>query len=199
MAMERQATVHRKTKETDIALTLRLDCAEPSIIVSGVPFFDHMLNSMARHGRFQVNLSCRGDHAIDDHHSVEDIGICLGRALAQALGERAGIHRFGDATVPMDDALTQVAVDISGRAFFSYRGGALSGQINRYSEELTLEFLRAFADNAGVNLHVVRLYGENRHHIHESVFKALGVALRRAVLADPSLGGAVASTKGTLE
>ena len=196
--VERKAVITRKTGETDITLKLTLQGIEKSRIVSGVPFFDHMLDAMSRHGRFFLDLECRGDHAVDDHHSVEDIGICLGKAFKRALGEKAGITRFGEASVPMDDALTQCVVDLSGRSFFQYSGAELSGYINRYHEELTLEFLRAFADNGEMNLHIRQLYGENRHHIHESIFKALGIALFRAWRIDETLGGAVPSTKGTI-
>ncbi len=197
--MERKATVTRKTLETDISLTLVLESADPSRISSGVPFFDHMLSSFARHGRMYIDLECRGDCQVDDHHSVEDIGICLGKALKRALGDKAGINRFGEATVPMDDALTQAVVDLSGRAFYSYGGGGLAGYIGRYAEELTAEFLRALAVNAEMNLHIDQRRGENRHHIHESIFKALGVALARAFRFDPALGNAIPTTKGTIE
>ncbi|OQA94137.1 MAG: Imidazoleglycerol-phosphate dehydratase [Spirochaetes bacterium ADurb.Bin218] len=177
---------------------MKLDSIEPSRISSGVPFFDHMLNSMARHGRMSFELKCSGDTHIDDHHSVEDIGICLGMAFREALGDKSGIRRFGSAIIPMDEALTLVAVDISGRAFFKYTGQSLKGAINTYSEELTLEFLRAFADNAMINLHVEQKYGDNRHHVHESIFKALGVALFNAYFKDESLRGVVPSTKGII-
>lgn len=196
--MERTASVKRKTKETDIQIELRLDGPRKSIIQSGVPFFDHMLESLATHGRFSLELTCHGDREIDDHHSVEDIGIALGTAFREALGEKAGIRRFGDATVPMDDALTMVAIDLSGRPFYKYTGPVLNGSIGSYSEELTDEFLRAFAINAGINLHVSVSYGQNRHHVHETIFKSLGIALRKAIEIDESLGGVVPSTKGSL-
>jgi len=196
--MTRKSEFKRKTKETDISVELELLSLKEARINSGVPFFDHMLASFARHGRLFIDLQCQGDNDIDDHHTVEDIGICLGTAFQKALGDKAGITRFGDAVVPMDDALTMVAVDLSGRPYFSHRGIELKGSINRFSEELTLEFLRSFAGNAGINLHVNVLYGENRHHIHESIFKAMGVALYKAVSFDPFLAGSVLSTKGII-
>ncbi len=196
--MERKGSVARKTKETDITVDLLLDSIQQSSIDSGVPFFDHMLDSMSRHGRFRLDLTCRGDNEIDDHHSVEDIGICAGQAFKQALGDKAGIVRFGDATIPMDDALTMVAIDISGRPYYKYTGPLLNGSIATYSEELTDEFLRAFAVHAGVNLHVMVYYGQNKHHVHETIFKALGIALHKASRRDDSLKGEVPSTKGTL-
>lgn len=157
-----------------------------------------MLNSMSRHGRFFVELKCSGDVHIDDHHTVEDIGICLGKAFKEALGNKSGIKRFGNVVVPMDDALTLVAVDISGRPFFKYTGADLKGYIKEYSEELTLEFMRSFTDNAEINLHIELKYGDNRHHIHESIFKAVGLALYKSCVIDDSLNGAVPSTKGSI-
>jgi imidazoleglycerol-phosphate dehydratase len=196
--MERKGSVTRKTKETDITAELLLDSIQKSEIDTGVPFFDHMLESMSRHGRFRLKLSCKGDREIDDHHSVEDIGICLGLAFKQALGDKSGIVRFGDTTIPMDDALTMVAVDISGRPFYKYTGPLLTGTIATYSEELTDEFLRSFAINAGVNLHVMVYYGQNKHHVHETIFKALGISMYKAASTDVSLKGEVPSTKGML-
>lgn len=196
--MERKGSIARKTKETDITVELLLDSTRKSEISSGVPFFDHMIESMSKHGRFSLKLTCIGDREIDDHHSVEDIGICLGQAFKQALGEKAGIIRFGDATIPMDDALTMVAVDLSGRPFYKYSGPLLNGFIASYSEELTDEFIRSFAINAGVNLHVMVYYGQNKHHVHETIFKALGIALYKAACTDASLNGEVPSTKGML-
>lgn len=197
--MSRTGIIERKTSETDIRIELILDSTEPSIIDSGVAFFDHMLYSMSKHGRFHINLTCRGDVHVDDHHSVEDIGICLGRALREALGDKAGIRRFGNAVIPMDESLSMVTIDISGRAYFKYSGTELKGTIKSYSEELTSEFLRSFADNAEINLHVEQKYGDNRHHIHESIFKALGVALYNACSIDPVIRGMVPSTKGAIE
>ena len=196
--MKRKGSVTRKTKETDISVDIELESTEVSQINSGVPFFDHMLASMSKHGRFSLSLTCKGDREIDDHHSVEDIGIALGQALKNSLGDKAGITRFGDATIPMDDALTLVAIDLSGRPFYKYTGPELNGSVGNFSEELTDEFLRAFAMNAGVNLHVSVFYGQNKHHVHETIFKALGIALAKAVAHDAALGGQVPSTKGTI-
>ncbi|MBN2159966.1 MAG: imidazoleglycerol-phosphate dehydratase HisB [Spirochaetes bacterium] len=196
--MARKGSVTRKTKETDISVDMVLDSVDKSDINSGVPFFDHMLDSMSKHGRFRLSLSCVGDRQVDDHHSVEDIGIAMGLALKEALGEKAGIRRFGDVTIPMDDALTMVAVDLSGRPFYSYTGPALDGSVGSFSEELTEEFLRAFATNAGINLHVTVFHGQNRHHVHETIFKALGVALYKAASKDDTLQGEVLSTKGSI-
>lgn len=196
--MDRISVIVRKTLETDIKVEINLDKSVPSKIQTGVPFFDHMLNSMARHGRFYLEIKCAGDIHVDDHHTVEDIGICLGKAFNDALGNKSGIKRFGHAIIPMDDALTLAAADLSGRPFFKYTGTDLKGYIKEYSEELTLEFLRSFADNAAINLHIEQKYGDNRHHIHESIFKALGVALYSSCMIDETLKGSIPSTKGTI-
>ncbi len=196
--MSRYALVERKTLETSIRLEIDLDSRQKSVISSGVDFFDHMLNSMSKHGRFYMNLSCKGDTHVDDHHTVEDTGICLGMAFREALGAKAGIRRFGYSMIPMDDALAVSVIDLSGRAYFRYTGSTLSGQIKNYSEELTIEFLRSFSDNAAMNLHVELKSGDNRHHIHEAIFKSVGVALRSAVSIDPEQDGAVPSTKGVI-
>ncbi|MFC1669985.1 imidazoleglycerol-phosphate dehydratase HisB [Spirochaetota bacterium] len=196
--MKRKSKNERTTNETDIKIELELASLEKSVIDSGVPFFDHMLNSMSKHGRFYLNLECNGDVQVDDHHTVEDIGIAFGKAFKKALGNKEGIKRFGDATIPMDDALAMVAVDLSGRAHYKYSGPELKGYIKKYSEELTTEFLRAFAIKGEINLHVVLMHGDNSHHIHESIFKALGVALYKAVSIDPFLNGEVLSTKGMI-
>jgi imidazoleglycerol-phosphate dehydratase len=196
--MNRIGSIKRKTRETDISADLLLESVEKSAINSGVPFFDHMLESMSKHGRFRLTLTCAGDREVDDHHSVEDIGIAMGLALKQALGDKAGITRFGDATIPMDDALTMVAIDLSGRPFYKYAGPVMNGTIAAYSEDLTDEYLRAFAMNAGINLHVTVFYGQNKHHVHETIFKALGIALYKAALKDDMLKGEVPSTKGTI-
>ena len=196
--MIREAEIRRKTSETDIALKLILCSIEKSRISSGIPFFDHMLSSMARHGRLFIDLQCKGDYEIDGHHTIEDIGICFGKALKRALGDKSGIMRFVDAIIPMDDALTLAAVDLSGRSYFKYKGTDLKGYINGYGEELTREFLCSFASNAEINIHLNVLYGGNRHHIHESIFKAFGVALYKAYSPDHLLGGQIPSTKGTI-
>lgn len=196
--MERKAEIKRKTKETDISLKLRLDSIDKSSIISGGQFFDHMLNSMARHGRFYIDLQCTGDYDVDDHHSIEDVGICLGKAFKKALADMAGCVRFGDAIIPMDEALTMAAVDLSGRPHFKYTGPELIGNIGNFSEEMTIEFLKSFAHNADINLHVTVFHGENRHHIHESIYKALGIALHKASTVDPELKSEVPSTKGVV-
>jgi len=196
MNVIRKSEYSRKTNETDISVSLELASPADAVINSGVPFLDHMLLSFAKHGRMAVNLTCNGDTNIDDHHSVEDTGICLGLAFASALGDKKGIYRFGEASVPMDDALVLSALDLSGRGYFEYKGPELNGYIGRYSEELTIEFFRAFAVNGGVNLHVHVLSGSNRHHIHEAVFKSAAVALYRATLIDPLIGDSILSTKG---
>jgi imidazoleglycerol-phosphate dehydratase len=196
--MSRYALIERKTLETSIRLEIDLDSRQKSVISSGVDFFDHMLNSMSKHGRFYMNLSCKGDTHVDDHHTVEDIGICLGMAFREALGTKAGIRRFGYSMIPMDDALAVSVIDLSGRAYFRYTGSALSGHIKNYSEDLTIEFLRSFSDNAAMNLHVELKSGDNRHHIHEAIFKSVGVALRSAVSMDPDQDGEIPSTKGVI-
>jgi len=196
--MDRISVIERKTLETDIRIEINLDKPVSSKIKSGVPFFDHMLNSMLKHGRFFADIKCSGDTDVDDHHTVEDIGICLGRAFKEALGNKTGIRRFGHVVIPMDDALTLAAVDLSGRPFFKYTGVDLKGYIKDYSEELTLEFLRSFSDNAEINLHIEQKYGDNRHHIHESIFKAVGLALYNGCSIDDSLKGSIQSTKGTI-
>ncbi|MCX7678485.1 MAG: imidazoleglycerol-phosphate dehydratase HisB [Spirochaetes bacterium] len=196
--MERKAIITRRTSETDIKLSFAIDTSQPSRIFTGIPFFDHMLSSMARHGHFALDLQCTGDTEVDDHHTVEDVGICLGKAIHKALGEKVGILRFGDALIPMDDALAHSAVDLSGRAYFCYRGPELTGRIGNYSEELTLEFLRALSTNAEFNLHIIVHHGQNRHHIHESIFKSVAIALRKAWAFDESREGEIPSTKGTI-
>jgi imidazoleglycerol-phosphate dehydratase len=196
--MTRKSEIKRKTSETDISLKLVLESTEKCEIKSGVPFFDHMLGAMSKHGRFMLELQCKGDFEVDAHHSVEDIGICLGKAFKKAFGDLSGVSRFGDASVPMDDSLARVVVDLSGRSFFKYTGPELKGYIGDYDAELTIEFLRAFASNAGINLHVSVPYGENSHHIHEAVFKALGIALYKAAAIDEFLKDNIQSTKGSL-
>lgn len=196
--MVRKSEIKRKTSETDIKLSIQISSVEKSKIDTGVPFFDHMLSAMAKHGRMCLNITCKGDTEVDDHHSVEDIGICLGKALKEALGDKAGIARFGFSSIPMDDSLSQVSIDLSGRAFYNYEGVELTGYIGKYNEELTNEFLYALATNAEMNLHVNLITGKNRHHIHESIFKSLGVALYHACSFDKLLGDQVLSTKGTI-
>ena len=193
----RQGQVRRKTTETDVQVDLKLDGSGESTVDTGIGFFDHMLTLFARHGLFDLTVNCRGDLAVDGHHSVEDVGIALGEAVRRALGDKAGIARYASFHVPMDEALAFVAVDISGRPFLAYDGGHMAPQIGAYDTELTEEFLRAFAFHAGITLHVKVLYGNNSHHKVEAVFKALGHALYEAVRVRGDIKG-VLSTKGTL-
>ena len=197
MTTSRQATLHRVTSETDIAITLNLDGSGTARIETGIGFFDHMLNLFAAHGLFDLTVQCNGDIEVDGHHSVEDIGIALGDALKDALGDKKGIARYGSFYLPMDESLALVALDISGRPFLVYDGGEMAPMIGGYDTELTEEFLRAFAFHAGLTLHVKVLYGTNSHHKVEAIFKALGHALRIAAGKDDRVQG-VPSTKGVL-
>lgn len=193
----RVASIERSTAETSIKLTLGLDGTGRGDIDTGVGFFDHMLNLMTAHGLLDLTLTCDGDIEVDGHHSIEDIGIALGQAFKNAIGDKRGIRRYGTFYLPMDEALAFVSLDISGRPFLVYDGGEMAPMIGGYDTELTEEFLRAFAVNAGITLHVKVLYGRNSHHKVEGIFKALGHALRIAVEKDPRVDG-VPSTKGTL-
>lgn len=195
--MSRTATVTRATKETDIALALDLDGSGVVEVVTGVAFFDHMLDAFGRHGLFDLKLSATGDLDVDAHHTVEDVGIVLGQAIAQALGDKVGIRRFGDACVPMDEALVLAAVDISGRGGLVYEIDVPIEFIGTFDTTLAKEFLYALAMNAGLTLHLHSVAGENSHHIIEAAFKALARALRFAVEIDPRVTG-VPSTKGSL-
>ncbi len=195
----RTATIHRRTNETDITLSLDLDGRGGGTRETGVAFFDHMLDHVAKHGMFDLTLAARGDYAIDDHHTVEDVGIVLGKALAQALGDKAGIRRYGDAIVPMDETLALCAVDFSGRGLLGFHGTIPAQKVGTFDTELVPEFLRALAANAGMTLHVQVLAGQNSHHIIEGIFKALGRALREAVEIDIRRQGEVPSTKGMIE
>ena len=197
MSSTRTAAVERKTAETSIKLVLNLDGSGKGIIDSGIGFFDHMLNLMTVHGLMDLTLACDGDLEVDGHHSVEDIGIALGQAFRQAIGDKAGICRYGTFYLPMDETLALVSLDISGRPFLVYDGGGMAPMVGGFDTELTEEFLRAFAFNAGITLHVKVLYGTNSHHKVEAIFKALGHALRIAVENDPRVDG-IPSTKGTL-
>ena len=195
--MNRVAAVNRETAETKIALQLNLDGTGKSVIDSGIGFFDHMLNLMTVHGQLDLDLRCDGDLEVDGHHSVEDIGIALGDAFKEAIGDKKGICRYGTFYLPMDESLAFVTLDISGRPFLVYDGGEMSPMVGGFDTELTEEFLRAFAMHAGITLHVKVLYGTNTHHKIEAIFKALGHALRIAVSQDPKVTG-VPSTKGML-
>ena len=194
----RTATIARKTAETDIRLTLNLDGSGRSEVHSGVGFLDHMLTLFARHGRFDLTVACEGDTWIDDHHSVEDIGICLGEAAAQALGDKRGITRYGSMLLPMDEALILCAVDISGRPMLCTELQIPTEKVGTFDTELVQQFLQAFASRAGLTLHVRQLAGCNSHHIIEGVFKALGRALSAAVAVDERAKDEIPSTKGML-
>lgn len=191
----RTATVERKTRETDISLSLSLDGGEVSIN-TGVGFFDHMLNSFATHGGFGMKLSVSGDLEVDEHHTVEDTGIVLGKALAEALGDKSSIERFGSFYVPMDEALAFASVDVSGRPFLVFDADFPQARCGDYDCAMTVEFMRAFAFNAGITLHLKSLYGDNSHHITEALFKATAHALRAALT--PNNSGKPLSTKGVL-
>jgi imidazoleglycerol-phosphate dehydratase len=194
----RRAEVERNTKETQIKIAIDLDGTGKASIVSPVPFLNHMLDAFARHGLFDLTVDAKGDVEIDGHHTVEDIGIVLGQALRQALGDRKGITRFGHYTIPMDDALARAAVDLGGRAAFVYHADMLKGRlVGTFDAELAREFFGGFAASALCNLHLEAPYGENAHHLLEALFKAFGRAVRMAVALDPREGG-VPSTKGTL-
>lgn len=194
----RNAAVARKTAETDITLALDLDGTGEISIDTGVGFLDHMLTLMARHGRFDLSVSCKGDTYVDDHHSVEDIAIALGTAFAEALGEKRGVNRYGSMLLPMDEALVLVAVDLSGRCTLRYGLTLPAQKVGSFDTELTEEFFLAFCRAAGVTLHIRQLDGTNTHHIIEAAFKGFGRALRQAVAIDPAAAGEIPSTKGVL-
>ena len=194
----RTATITRRTNETDIALKLELDGGGESQISTGVGFLDHMLTLLARHGRFDLELTCKGDTWVDDHHSVEDIGIALGQAFAQALGDKRGVRRYASLCLPMDEALILCAVDLSGRGGYYEDLAIPTEKIGSFDSQLVYEFMEAFAVNARVTLHLRKLAGRNSHHIAEGAFKALARALREAVSIDPEFQNEIPSTKGTL-
>lgn len=194
----RKAFISRKTKETAIEVRVDLDGRGAARISTGIGFFDHMLEQLARHSLIDIEIAAKGDLHIDFHHTVEDTGIALGQALRQALGEMRGITRFADVTLPMDETLTRVAIDISGRPFLVFRTEFPRPKIGEFDTELVREFFQALATNLGMNLHVETLYGDNSHHIAESAFKALARALRGAVTLDPRQAGEIPSTKGAL-
>jgi imidazoleglycerol-phosphate dehydratase len=196
--MIRVAEITRKTAETDIVLALSLDGTGKGEIATGVGFLDHMLTLFAKHGRFDLKVSCKGDTEVDDHHTVEDVGICLGMAFAEALGEKRGVTRYGDCTLPMDEALLLAAVDLSGRAGLYEALEIPTARVGSFDTELVEEFWWAFVRNANCTLHLRRLAGRNAHHIIEGAFKAAARALRAAVAIDPSLAGEIPSTKGVL-
>jgi len=195
--MARTARVERKTAETEIAVDLVLEGSGRARVATGVGFLDHMLDLLARHAALDLDVQAAGDLAVDQHHTVEDVGICLGQALRQALGDKAGIARFGHFTLPMEETLATAAIDLGGRAFFAFQVEFPTAKIGEFDSELVADFWQAFAANALCNLHVLVPYGRNSHHVAEAIFKAVARALRMAVATDPQVRG-VPSTKGTL-
>ncbi|MDH4185062.1 MAG: imidazoleglycerol-phosphate dehydratase HisB [Nitrospinota bacterium] len=196
--MARTAKITRKTKETDITAQVTLDGSGQGSASTGVPFFDHMLDHLRVHSMIDMAVTAKGDVEVDGHHTVEDVGICLGKALAEALGEKKGITRYGFASIPMNEALAQVSLDISGRPFLVFGAPKLAGKVGEFDVELAEEFFRALANAGGLSIHVAVVNGANQHHIIEAMFKALARALGEAVRPDPRLGGASPSTKGML-
>ncbi len=194
----RKAEISRKTTETEIEIRLDLDGTGRHSCATGIGFFDHMLDQLARHGMLDLQVKATGDRHIDDHHTVEDTGIALGRALAQALGDKRGIRRYGSCLLPMDETLVRAALDLSGRPFLVWKVDFPTEKIGTFDTQLVREFFTAFAMNGGVTLNVAMLDGANSHHIAEACFKAVARALREAVEPDPRAAGAVPSTKGTL-
>jgi imidazoleglycerol-phosphate dehydratase len=197
--MSRTAVIDRKTTETQITIRLDLDGRGEQTITTGMPFLDHMLAQVARHGHFDLSVEATGDLAVDFHHTVEDLGIALGEAVSQALGDKAGIVRYGAARVPMDDALASVVMDLSGRPFLVFQAPQLKGgRVGDFDLDLVREFFQGLTNHLRANLHVQVEYGQNPHHMVEAVYKALGRALDRATGLDPRLSGVVPSTKGSL-
>ena len=194
----RSATIERKTKETEIEVTLDLDGTGRADIATGIGFFDHMLDQLARHGLIDLTVRAKGDLYIDQHHTVEDVGIAIGLAFRQAMGDYRGITRYADTHLVMDEAMTRCAVDVSGRPYLVFKVAFTRPKVGDFDTELFKEFFQAFAQNAAVTLHIENLYGENNHHIAESAFKGLARALRQAVEIDPRKADAIPSTKGTL-
>ncbi len=198
MAMPRTATVTRTTSETDVHVSVNLDGSGRRAISTGIGFYDHMLEQLARHGLFDLEIRTKGDLHIDAHHTVEDTALALGEAFSKALGDRAGITRYGHALVPMDEALVRVALDISGRPFLVWKLGFTQPRLGEMDTELFWHVFHSFAQTAGITLHAEALYGSNNHHIAEGAFKALARALRQAVTVDPRQAGSIPSTKGSL-
>lgn len=194
----RSATISRKTAETEIDVSLTLDGSGKYDMSTGVGFFDHMLDQLARHSLIDMDVRCKGDLHIDDHHTVEDVGIAIGQALTQALGDKRGIRRYGSCLLPMDDALVRAALDLSGRPFLVWNVDLPTPKIGTFDTELVREFFQALSTHGGITLHVDLLHGVNSHHIAEAAFKAVARALRDAVEADPRKGDAIPSTKGSL-
>ena len=195
--MPRTATINRQTAETDIQLTLNLDGSGAGKIETGIGFFDHMLTLLAKHALFDLTVTAKGDLEVDSHHTVEDVGICLGKALAQALGDKQGIVRYGSQTLPMEETLVTSTLDLSGRAWFVYRVTFVTEKIGDFDTELVETFWQALAANALMNLHLLLHHGSNSHHVAEALFKSTARALREAVAVDPRQTG-VPSSKGTL-
>ncbi|WP_299094205.1 imidazoleglycerol-phosphate dehydratase HisB [uncultured Metabacillus sp.] len=196
--MTRTASIERNTKETQISLAFNVDGTGQSSLKTSVPFMDHMLDLFTKHGQFDLTVEANGDIEIDDHHTTEDIGICLGQALREALGDKRGIKRYGNAFVPMDEALAQVVVDLSNRPHFELKGDFPSKRVGTFDTENVHEFLWKFALEARINLHVIIHYGQNTHHMIEGIFKALARALDEATMIDPRIEGVLPSTKGML-
>ncbi|WP_338788349.1 imidazoleglycerol-phosphate dehydratase HisB [Metabacillus sp. FJAT-53654] len=196
--MTRTASVERNTKETQISLSFNVDGTGQSSLKTDVPFMDHMLDLFTKHGQFDLTVEANGDIEIDDHHTTEDIGICLGQALREALGDKRGIKRYGSAFVPMDEALAQVVVDLSNRPHLEFKGEFPSQKVGTFDTENVHEFLWKFALEARMNLHVIVHYGHNTHHMIEGIFKALARALDEATMVDPRIEGVLPSTKGML-
>ena len=194
----RRATIQRKTKETEITVSVGLDGTGKASISTGIGFFDHMLDQIARHALFDLEIAAKGDLHIDDHHTVEDVGIVLGQAVRSALGDRTGIRRYASAYVPMDEALTRAAIDLSGRPFLVFEADFPTPKIGTFDTELVREFFQAFAGNCGATVHIDNIRGANSHHIAESCFKALARALREATERDPRQADVIPSTKGVL-
>ena len=194
----RQATITRKTTETSVAASVSLDGTGAYDMKTGVGFFDHMMEQLARHSLIDMKIEAKGDLHIDDHHTVEDCGIALGQAVAKALGDRKGIRRYASADLPMDETLTRCAIDVSGRPFLIFKVNFPRQKIGTFDTELVREWFQAFAMNAGITLHIENAYGENAHHIAESCFKALARALRVAIEIDPRQADVIPSTKGSL-
>src|SRR5437763_13774219 len=194
----RTASVKRTTKETDVEVEVDLDGTGTGAIATGIGFFDHMLDLLARHSRIDITVKTKGDLHIDHHHTTEDVGIALGQAVKQALGDMKGITRYASLHLPMDEALTRVAIDVSGRPFLVFKATFVRDKVGTFDTELVQEWFQAFTMNAGITLHVETLYGSNDHHIAESCFKGLARALRAAIAVDARAKGEVPSTKGTL-
>jgi len=195
---ERRATVNRDTLETKISVTINLDGGGKAKLVTGVPFLEHMIDQIARHGALDLDIACQGDNHIDDHHSVEDIGISLGQAVNQAVGDKVGITRYGHAFVPLDEALSRVVIDFSGRPGLFMDVPFTQKRIGQFDTELFREFFQGFVNHALVTLHIDCVKGDNAHHQIETVFKAFGRALRMALSPDPRMSGVTPSTKGSL-